>query len=56
MRKAGAKDYKLYSKKILRVANFFRSFADNQKILNKALRLIIGEKIFMLRYQLLIQK
>ena len=49
MRKAGAKDYKSYSKKILKICNnkpvSLEVFADEYKAMkNKPFRLILGEK------------
>ena len=52
MRKAGAKDYKSYSKKILKICNnkpvSLEVFADDYKEMkNKLFRLIPGERMFM---------
>ena len=52
MRKAGAKDYKSYSKKILKICNnkpvSLEVFADEYKEMkNKLFRLILGERMFM---------
>ena len=61
MRLAGAKNYKDYSLKILKICKkkpiSFEVFADNPKdMLNKLMKLILGVKMFMLKFQLLIQK
>ena len=52
MRKAGAKDYKSYSKKILKICNnkpvSLEVFADEYKVMKQqALQIITGEKMFM---------
>ena len=51
MRKAGAKDYKSYSKKILKICKIDRPslevFAEIFGKLTKLYKLILGEKMFM---------
>ena len=61
MRKAGAKDYKEYSLKILKVCKkkpiSFEVFADNpSEMLRQAYKIINGVKTFMLKFRWLIQK
>ena len=61
MRKAGAKDYKSYSKQILKVCRnkpiSFEVFADDQKsMIEQGKKLILGVKIYMLKFQWLTQK
>ena len=61
MRKAGAKDYKLYSKQILKICKnrpvSLEVFADDQKsMIDQKKKLIVGEKMYTLKYLLLIQK
>ena len=61
MRKAGAKDYKLYSKQILKICKnrpvSLEVFADDQKsMIDQGKKLIVGEKMYTLKYLSLIQK
>ena len=55
MRKAGAKNYLNYSKKILKITNKPVScevFADDQKnMISQGKKLINGVKMFMLKFQ-----
>ena len=61
MRKAGAKDYKSYSKQILKFCKnkpiSFEVFADDQKsMIEQGKKKIPGVKIYMLKFQWLTQK
>ena len=56
MRKNGISDYELFAKKILKKIKkkpiSFEVFSDNiAEMKEQALRLILGEKIFMLKFQ-----
>ena len=61
MRKAGAKDYKLYAKKILKICKnkpvSLEVFGDNYSEMKiQADKLILGIKMYMSKFQLLILK
>jgi transaldolase len=61
MRKAGAKDYKLYSKQILKICKnrpvFLEVFADDQKLMIDQVKTItVGKIMYTLKYLSLIQK
>ena len=61
MRKAGAKDYKSYSKQILKICRnkpvSLEVFADDQKsMIDQEKKLIVGEKMYTLKCPSLIQK